>query len=54
LIDNQDDILLHPNDVDYIQNWFGSRATIYPYGGHMGNAWYADNQADLIKILQNY
>jgi hypothetical protein len=25
---------------------------LYPYGGHLGNLWYPQNQQDALKILK--
>ncbi len=51
LMDNDDDLLLEASDPEYLQQWFGSRLVRYPLGGHLGNVWYPQNQADLIKLL---
>lgn len=37
LIHNEDDIILAPHDLSYLQSLFGSRARIIPTGGHLGN-----------------
>ncbi len=37
VVDNQDDIILVPGEIDFLKNTFGARAKIYPYGGHLGN-----------------
>jgi hypothetical protein len=53
LMDNEDDLILTPEDLAFLKNVFGSRAKIYPHGGHLGNMTYRDNIADLINILKN-
>jgi hypothetical protein len=53
LVDNEDDLILTPEDLAFLKNVFGSRAKIYPYGGHLGNMTYKDNIAYLINILRN-
>ena len=53
LVTNVDDIILADGDVDYFKQVFGSRAKIYPRGGHCGNMAYKDNVAymtDFFKI----
>jgi pimeloyl-ACP methyl ester carboxylesterase len=40
LVHNADDVTLAPGDIDYLRNVFGSRARIYPHGGHCGNLTY--------------
>ena len=43
LMDNEDDLILTPEDLAFLKNVFGSRAKIYPYGGHLGNMTYSAN-----------
>jgi len=37
VLTNADDIILAPGELDYLRRLFGSRATIFPNGGHLGN-----------------
>lgn len=37
LMTNEDDIILAPGQIEYLQELFGPRAQIWPTGGHMGN-----------------
>ncbi len=37
VITNEDDIMLTPDQVQYLAKLFGPRAKIYPTGGHVGN-----------------
>jgi hypothetical protein len=53
LMDNEDDLILTPEDLAFLKNVFGPRAKIYPYGGHLGNMTYKDNIAHMINILKN-
>lgn len=50
---NEDDIIMRPGEIDYLRDVFGSRATIYPYGGHCGNMAYPDNVAAMIEFFKN-
>ena len=53
LVTNVDDLILADGDVDYFKQVFGSRAKIYPRGGHCGNMAYRDNVAymtDFFKV----
>ena len=53
LVTNVDDLILADGDIDYFKQVFGSRAKIYPRGGHCGNMAYKDNVAymtDFFKI----
>jgi hypothetical protein len=53
LMDNEDDLILTPQDLVFLKNVFGPRAKIYPYGGHLGNMTYKDNIAHMINIFKN-
>ena len=37
LMSNEDDIILAPGQIEYLQEVFGPRAQVWPTGGHMGN-----------------
>jgi hypothetical protein len=37
LMSNEDDIILAPGQIEYLQQLFGPRAQVWPTGGHMGN-----------------
>jgi len=37
LVTNQDDIILRPGEVEYLQSIFAERAKVFPRGGHCGN-----------------
>jgi hypothetical protein len=45
---NQDDIILEPGEIEFFNEVFGDRATIYPYGGHCGNINYVENVAHML------
>ena len=51
LIHNEDDIILIPGDIDYLQGVFGNRARIFPTGGHMGNMFHPDVVSFMIDFL---
>ncbi len=48
---NQDDIILEPGEIDFFNEVFGDRATIYPTGGHCGNINYIDNVALMVATF---
>ena len=50
---NQDDIILGPGDIEYLQSTLGERAKIYPIGGHCGNMDYKDNVAYMLDFFNN-
>jgi pimeloyl-ACP methyl ester carboxylesterase len=51
LIHNEDDIILMPGDIDYLQGVFGNRARIFPTGGHLGNMLHPDVVSFMIGFL---
>lgn len=51
LIHNEDDIILAPGDIDYLQGVFGGRARLFPTGGHMGNMFHPDVVSFMIDFL---
>ena len=48
---NQDDIILEPGEIEFFNEVFGDRATIYPHGGHCGNMNYRDNVAHMVATF---
>lgn len=53
LIHNEDDLILLPGEIDYLRSVFGSRATIFPHGGHCGNMAYPDNVTAMVGFFSN-
>lgn len=54
LIHNEDDLILLPGEIDYLRDLFGSRARIFPHGGHCGNMAYPDNVAAMIGFFRAF
>ena len=52
VVHNADDIILAPGEIDYIKDVFGTRAKIYPYGGHLGNMAYRDVIAHIKSVTR--
>ncbi len=50
-IHNANDFLIRELDLEFAQSTFGSRFTLYPYGGHMGNTWFPENRTQLRQIM---
>jgi hypothetical protein len=48
---NENDIILEPGEIDFFNEVFGERATIYPYGGHCGNMNYTENVAHMVATF---
>jgi hypothetical protein len=53
LMGNEDDLILTPEDVVFLKDVFGSRAKMYPHGGHCGNMNYRENVADMLNFFKN-
>ena len=53
LMGNEDDPILTPEDLVFLKDVFGSRAKIYPYGGHCGNMSYKENVEHMLNFFQN-
>ncbi len=52
LFHNEDDLLLAPGEIDYLREVFGTRARIYPHGGHCGNLMYRVNVAEFLAVFK--
>ncbi len=53
LMDNEDDLILAPEDLAFLKEVFGSRAKIYSRGGHCGNMTFRDNVAYMLNVFKN-
>ena len=51
VVENMDDFLARPEDIDALRSWLGDRLYLYPQGGHLGNLWFGKNQEDLRRIM---
>ena len=51
LLHNEDDIIMEPGEVDYLEQIFGSRAKIFPTGGHCGNMNHQDAVEFMVKFF---
>ena len=50
LMHNEDDIIMEPGEVAYLEELFGPRAKIFPTGGHCGNM----NHQDAVKFIVSF
>jgi len=50
MMTNSDDFILLPDEVAFLRDTFGERATIWPTGGHCGNM----EQKDVVAFMVNY
>jgi len=51
LVENEDDILLEPEDVRWFEQTFGDRVTLFPHGGHLGNLGETPVQMAIVSAL---
>ncbi|HEY7745496.1 MAG TPA: alpha/beta hydrolase [Desulfuromonadales bacterium] len=51
LVHNEDDVIMAPGEVAYLQEVFGPRAKIFPTGGHMGNVMHPDFVRSMTDFL---
>lgn len=49
---NVDDFILRPSDVEYLENTFQERASLFPLGGHSGSIWYPEYQKRMVRVLR--
>jgi hypothetical protein len=53
LMGNEDDVILTPENLAFLKSVFGSRAKIYPFGGHCGNMSYRENVEHMMNFFKN-
>jgi len=51
VVENADDFLARPEDLEALRQWLGDRLYLYPRGGHLGSLWVDRNQEDLRRIM---
>jgi hypothetical protein len=51
IMHNADDILAERTAIEELKKIMGGQMTLYPYGGHLGNLWYAPNQEDILRFF---
>jgi len=51
LMHNEDDIILETGEIEYLEELFGSRAKIFPTGGHCGNMGHKDAVDFMVKFF---
>ena len=51
VVHNQDDVILVPGEIEFLQRTFGQRALIFPRGGHLGNLAFQQTQAAYLEFL---
>lgn len=52
IMHNADDVLADRAAIEELKAAMGEQMTVYPYGGHLGNLWFAHNQQDILRYFQ--
>jgi pimeloyl-ACP methyl ester carboxylesterase len=52
MMTNENDFILSRDDLDYLRELFGTKAKIYPRGGHLGNLEYKENLAYMVDFFK--
>ena len=52
VVDNRDDIILVPGEIDFLTNTFDTRAKIFPAGGHLGNLEQRETTAYIVDYFK--
>jgi len=52
IMHNADDPLAEPVALEELRQAMGSRMTLYPYGGHLGNLGYAENREEILRFFR--
>ena len=52
LVHNRDDVILVEGDIDVFEDIFGSRAKLFPTGGHLGNLQQRDTLAHIVNYFK--
>jgi hypothetical protein len=51
IVHNADDVLTTRQSIRQLEQALGPRVVVFPYGGHLGNLWYADNKDYMLRIF---
>jgi len=52
VITNEDELILTPDNLEYLKKTMAGKIKIYPYGGHCGNMFYKDNIISMVNYLK--
>jgi hypothetical protein len=52
IMHNADDFLADKKSIEELKKVLGDQMTLYPYGGHLGNLWYAENKAHALRLFK--
>lgn len=49
---NADDFFADRKSIEELKEALGDQVTLYPYGGHLGNLWYSENQEYILRFFR--
>jgi len=52
IMHNADDVLTERAAIEELKEIMGDQMTVYPYGGHLGNLWFAQTQDDILRFFR--
>jgi hypothetical protein len=52
IMHNADDILATRISIEETREAMGGQITVYPHGGHLGNLWYRENEAQILNYFR--
>jgi predicted alpha/beta-fold hydrolase len=53
IMHNADDFITAKADLDALEAAVPDRVTVYPFGGHVENIWFPQNQTEMLKVFQD-
>jgi hypothetical protein len=54
ILHNVDDVLAERKSIEALKEALGDQITLYPYGGHLGNLWFAENKKTILRFFPPY
>jgi hypothetical protein len=52
MVTNEDELILTPENLQFLKDTFDGRSIIYPRGGHCGNMYYRSNVENMVRYFQ--
>lgn len=52
MVTNEDELILTPNDLEFLRETFKGKSIIYPLGGHCGNMYFQPNVENMLRFFK--
>jgi len=52
MVTNKDELILTPNDLEFLRETFKGKSIIYPLGGHCGNMYFQPNVENMLRFFK--